>query len=305
VATFSNLVVGTGGSYTFTATPSSISGVTGAVDSGAFIVSQAPAITSPNTTTFTTGSAGTFTVSAVGFPPPTFSKTGALPSGVTLSSAGVLSGTPAAGTGGTYPITITAANGVGSSATQSFTLTVTQAPVITSPNTMTFTTGSPGTFTVSATGFPAPTFSKTGALPSGVTLSSAGVLSGTPATGSAGTYPLMITAANGVGSGATQSFTLTVVAGALTITSPTSSNQVTVAGGATQNVTVTGTNFVSGATVAISGGFTVNSVTFVSSTQLTVNLTAKNGNGNRGTYNLTVTNPGGVSVTSSSSIINA
>ena len=35
-----------------------------------------------------------------------------------------LSGTPAAGTGGTYPLTFTAVNGVGSPATQSFTLTV-------------------------------------------------------------------------------------------------------------------------------------------------------------------------------------
>ena len=43
-----------------------------------------------------------------------------------------LAGTPAAGTGGTYPLTITAANGVLPDATQSFTLTVDQAPAITS-----------------------------------------------------------------------------------------------------------------------------------------------------------------------------
>ena len=46
-----------------------------------------------------------------------------------------LAGTPAAGTGGTYPLTITATNGVLPDATQSFTLTVnqaTQAPAITS-----------------------------------------------------------------------------------------------------------------------------------------------------------------------------
>ena len=38
-----------------------------------------------------------------------------------------LSGTPAAGTAGTYPLTITASNGVGSPANQSFTLTVNPA----------------------------------------------------------------------------------------------------------------------------------------------------------------------------------
>ena len=45
------------------------------------------------------------------------SETGALPDGVTFVDNGdgtaTLAGTPAAGTGGTYPITITATNGVG------------------------------------------------------------------------------------------------------------------------------------------------------------------------------------------------
>ena len=43
-----------------------------------------------------------------------------------------LSGTPASGTGGSYPITITATNSVGG-VTQSFTLTNAEAPTITSP----------------------------------------------------------------------------------------------------------------------------------------------------------------------------
>ena len=50
-----------------------------------------------------------------------------MPSGVTLSSTGVLSGTPAAGSASSYPITITASNGVLPNATQSFTLTVNAA----------------------------------------------------------------------------------------------------------------------------------------------------------------------------------
>ena len=45
---------------------------------------------------------------------------------MTFAATGVLSGTPAAATGGTYPITFTAQNGVGTNATQSFTLTVIQ-----------------------------------------------------------------------------------------------------------------------------------------------------------------------------------
>src|SRR5690242_8754535 len=49
---------------------------------------------------------------------------GTLPSGVTFIASGVLSGTPATGTGGSYSITITATNGIGSDATQNFVLTV-------------------------------------------------------------------------------------------------------------------------------------------------------------------------------------
>ena len=108
---------------------SSTNGGTGNIASASLTVNQAPAITSTNSTTFTVGISGSFTVTATGYPAPTFTVTaGNLPSGVTLSSGGVLSGTPAAGTGGSYPITITAANGISPAATQSFTLTVTAMP---------------------------------------------------------------------------------------------------------------------------------------------------------------------------------
>src|SRR5205823_1391195 len=131
------------------------------------------AITSANNTTFTVGTVGSFTLTATGFPVPTVSETGLLPSGVTFNTGtGILSGRRAAGTQGTYPITFTAANSVGGNAAQSFTLTVnpaSAAPAITSANTTTFTVGTTGSFTVTATGNPAPTLSETGALPTGVT----------------------------------------------------------------------------------------------------------------------------------------
>jgi hypothetical protein len=88
----------------------------------------APGITSANSTTFTVGTAGSFTVTTTGAPAPSLTETGTLPSGVTFKSngngIGTLGGTPAAGTAGSYPITITASNGVGTAASQSFTLTV-------------------------------------------------------------------------------------------------------------------------------------------------------------------------------------
>ena len=124
-----------------------------------------------------------------------------------------LSGTPAAGTGGAYPITITATNGVSPDATQAFTLTVDQAPTITSSPSTTFTVGSAGTFSVTTIGYPAAGL-RDGPCPSGVTFTDNGdgtaTLSGTPAAGTGGAYPITITATNGVGPDATQAFTLTV-----------------------------------------------------------------------------------------------
>ncbi len=173
---------------------------------------QAPSITSANNAAFTAGSAGTFTVTATGSPTPTLSESGTLPSGVTFNtSTGVLSGTPATGTGGTYNLVFTASNGVGSSATQNFTLTIKQAPAITSASNAAFTVGSAGSFSLTDTGFPAPTWNELGTLPSGVSFNATtGVLSGTPAAGSNGIYNLVVTAGNGVGSNAAQNLTLTV-----------------------------------------------------------------------------------------------
>jgi hypothetical protein len=188
------------------------SAVTGIIDA---LSKQAPTIKSADSTEFTVGLAGTFTVSATGRPTPTFALTGdTLPSGITFdNSTGVLSGTPAAGTNGIYHFTITASNGVSPDATQSFTLTVKSPPTITSANKKLFIINKNGTFTFTATGTPAPTFALTGALPAGVTFDVVtGTLSGIPATGTEGDYQLIITASNGILPNATQNFTLTVSA---------------------------------------------------------------------------------------------
>jgi len=172
---------------------------------------QSPAITSASNTTFTVGTSGSFTVTDTGSPTPDLSVAGTLPSVVSFKSAsGVLSGIPGAGTGGTYPLVITAVN-LGGTNTQSFTLNVDQPAAITSVNHATFAVGSSGSFTVTATGFPAPNLSVAGTLPTGVTFNSGtGVLSGNPAAGTGGIYPVTFTAHNGVGADGSQGFTLTV-----------------------------------------------------------------------------------------------
>jgi len=231
---------GTGGTFNITFTASN--GVSpNATQSFILSVDAAPAITSANGTTFTVGTAGTFTVTASGFPAPTFTESGTLPSGVNFNtSTGILSGTPQAGSGGTYDLTFTPTNSVGSGASQSFVLIVNQAPTFTSASGTTFTVGTPGSFDVTATGTPGTTFSESGVLPTGVTFSdSTGVLSGTPQTGTGKTYPLTFTASNGVSPNATQSFVLTVdEAPAIT-----STNTATFTVGTAGTFTVTATGF--------------------------------------------------------------
>ena len=74
---------------------------------------------------------------------------------------------------------------------------VDEAPAITSTSSATFTEGTEGSFTVTASGTPAPGITESGALPHGVEFDLAtGVLSGTPTQD--GTYPVTFTAANGV-----------------------------------------------------------------------------------------------------------
>ncbi|MFT3792786.1 MAG: Ig-like domain repeat protein [Rudaea sp.] len=101
------------------------------------------------------------------------------------------------------------------------TQTVTSPPGITSADNAAFAIGTAGTFTVTTTGTPTPAISETGALPTGVTFTDNGdgtaVLSGTPALGTVGTYPLVFKAANGIAPDATQNFTLTVGKGSQSI----------------------------------------------------------------------------------------
>jgi len=180
-----------------------------------------PGFTNNDSATMTVGIAGSFLITSTGDPTATLSESGSLPNGITfvdnLNDTATLAGTPATSSGGVYPLEFTSSNGVGSSATQSFTLTVDEPPSITSSNQATFTVGSADTFTVTTgVGFPTPAMSETGSLPKGVNLTDNGngtaTLAGTAVAGTAGTYPITVTASNGISPDATQSFTLTVLA---------------------------------------------------------------------------------------------
>jgi hypothetical protein len=286
-ATIAGTPVGGAGSYSLTLTAHNGAGTdatqtfTLTVDTG----NSAPTITSPNATTFTVGVAGAFTVTTTGAPVPTVTESGSLPSGVTLSSAGVLSGTPAAGTGGTYVITIKGSNGTTPDATQSFTLTVDQAPAITSASSASFAVGSAGSFSVVASGYPAPTFVlSTGVFPSGVSLSSNGLLSGIPAAGTAGIYPVTISASNGVAPSTSQDFTLTVNQ----VASITSDNSAVFGTGVADSFAITATG--SPAPTFTESGALPSGVTLSSTGKMAGTPGASAG----GTYPITITAHNGV-----------
>ena len=101
-------------------------------------------------------------------PAPTYSEAGKLPAGVSLAPSGEIFVSPAAGTGGRYPITISAANGVGAPAKQSFVVTINQAPAFTSAARTTCKPGHQCRFTIATTGYPPATITMTGRLPRGL-----------------------------------------------------------------------------------------------------------------------------------------
>jgi len=136
----------------------------------------------------------TFTASG-GTPPMTWTESGALPPGLTLSAAGQLSGDPA--TAGTYPIivTVTDSSMPPLTATADVSVTVTDSAIVIAP-----ASPPPGTVTYPYPGFgfsasggsPPYTWKASGALPPGLTFGSDGTVSGTPT--QVGTFSFSVTA---------------------------------------------------------------------------------------------------------------
>ncbi|MGH9533729.1 MAG: putative Ig domain-containing protein [Terriglobales bacterium] len=228
-----------------------------AADSAGNIVSQQYTVTINSNLVITTDSlpeattneAYSQTFTAVnGDTPYSWSVTGgSLPAGMSLSSAGVLSGTPTAAGTSNFTVTVT---GVNKGLTDSAAFTLTTAPLTISttslPNagvgvaysqTITMANGAPSfTFTVSK-----------GSLPAGVTMSSDGVMSGTPTTAGISNFTIHVT--DGDGQTATQALSITV--GGITI-SPTSLPNGAVGTGYFQALTIT--NGVSPYTFALASG---------------------------------------------------
>jgi GH25 family lysozyme M1 (1,4-beta-N-acetylmuramidase) len=131
-----------------------------------------------------------------------------LPPGVSISASGQLTGKPTAV--GSYAVTVTPPAG-GVPASMSFPWNV-YAPITLTAPAVTSTVGKPVSDQVTATGQDRnagvnPTLTATG-LPSGLSMNSAGLITGSPA--KSGTFTVTVSASDALGGTGTASFTLTV-----------------------------------------------------------------------------------------------
>jgi uncharacterized protein YjbI with pentapeptide repeats len=183
---------------------------------GGFLVER-PAFTSAAETIFTPGQAGSAGIVSTGAPPPELTESGALPAGIVFTNngdgTGSLSGTPARRTAGVYALTFTSTIPSGQAVVQHFSLQVgVPAEFSTQLLQADFTLGVHKSVAIKATGLPVPILKESGALPPGVRFISTGhgraVLAGTAT--SKKKYSISVTASNGIGESAVDSFMLTV-----------------------------------------------------------------------------------------------
>ncbi len=214
---FAGIVLGTptqAGTYTFGAQALS-AGLTG-VGQITVTVIDLLQITTAGLPGATVGGAYSATLTATGGNGTnTWSATG-LPAGLTLSTAGVISGTPA--TAGSNSLSITVTSGDGQTANKTLPLVVSNALTVTTASLADGQVGVAYTAALAATGGTGSTTwaLASGSLPAGLALSAAGTISGTPSAVGSSTFTVQAT--SGDAQTATKSLTITIAAGAVTVT---------------------------------------------------------------------------------------
>lgn len=148
-----------------------------------------------------------------GTPPYSWSiSSGALPSGLALSAAGAITGTPT--TGGAFTFTVQLSDSFSATATKQFSITVAATLSISTAASLPYgVIGASYSQTLTAIGgMPPYTWTLTaGTLPAGLTLGSAGTITGTPT--AAGTSPFTLQVKGSTAATASQQFTLVIVTG--------------------------------------------------------------------------------------------
>ncbi len=298
------------GSFPITVTATDSNGCTGSDTFTLTIGCQTITVTNPAVSTGTVGTpfSQTFTQSGASGTATFSLASGTLPAGLSLSAAGVLSGTP--GQTGSFPITVKVTDSNGCTGTgPTYTLVIScQTITVTNPATTTGTVGAPfsQTFTQSG-GIGAVTFTTASTLPTGLSLSTSGVLSGTPT--QTGTFPITVMVADSNGcTGTGPTYTLVIVCQTITVNTPVTTTGTVDApfGQAFTQSGAIGTAMFSLASGLLPTGLTLSSTGLLSGTPqvpgsfpITVTVTDSNGcTGTSGTYTLviacqtiTVTNP--------------
>jgi hypothetical protein len=148
-----------------------------------------------------------------GTPPYNFAVTsGALPAGINLASNGAFSGSSTAVGSSTFTVTVTDSSTPRQSASQTFTIQVTNPLAITTTALPNGTVGTPYSANIATAGGVAPlTFNfTTGALPSGLTLFQSGNLSGTPTVANTFTFGVQVFDSSTPQQLVSQSYTVTI-----------------------------------------------------------------------------------------------
>ncbi|NII11066.1 putative Ig domain-containing protein [Oleiagrimonas sp. C23AA] len=291
----------TSGTFNFTVTATDSSSGTGPYTGG-----QAYALTVASPTITVTpatlpapavGAAYSQTFSASGGAGPyTYAVTsGTLPTGLSLSSSGALSGTPTSGGSFTFTVTATDSSGAGGPYTgaRTYTTSVSTPTITVTPATL--PAGQQGTAysqSLAASGGTAPyTYAlASGALPSGLSLSSSGALSGTPTVN--GSFNFTITATDSsTGSGpytSDKAYTLSVSA------NPPTAHDDKASTSSKQTVTIAVTDNDTGdiSSIALSGGPSHGTATV---NGLSVKYTPTDTFFGTDTFTYTATGPGGTS----------
>ena len=226
-------------------------------------------------------SADNGTPSTTGLSPVTYTVSGAVPTGVSVSSSGIVSGTPEA-TSGTYTFTVTATDAVGNTQSDQVTTVVSYPAASISYAAL----GTISAFTSYTSPAPtasglygAVTYTSAGSLPSGLSLSRlTGVLSGTAGAGAA--YGFTVTATDSIGNAATTAnisgtvtsttpaafsipavgnaaFSTLVSSSPVTLTGFNTAISIAVTGDGSPQISLDGTTWVSGGTIQANVPFVV------------------------------------------------